>query len=683
MGKTTVTIHVAPTGNDSWSGRIPAPDATGKDGPLATLEQARDLARIERQKNGPNTKIQILIHGGVYRRQTPLVLTAEDSGTAEAPTVWRGCGDEPTVVTGLQPLPAAWKPGEGGVWTLQLPTGAAVPTAFRQLFCNGRRLARTRWPKQGYLSVHGFAGSGEDDHKRRFRFYRGDVLRWENLDDAEFVVIHNWSESRLFVESLDETRDTVEFTGPAAYPFDFGGWNSFYVENVHGALGEPGQWYLDRRQSLLRLMPPLDVSDPNAAEFSVPAADTLIELRGIQGEAVTHIHIEDITFTGTRWQMPPAGYANPGGAEGPHVRPAGITFEHAQECTLRNCAIEASAGYAVELQDCRGCVVSHTTIREAGGGGIIIFDGCDNAVADCHIHDCGRLYFGGTGVVNPSGVRTHIHHNHIHHMPYCGIRGGNWGTPLSEIIEYNHVHHVMLVLDDGAAIFNAGIGSTIRHNLVHDSIGGRHGFALGLYLDEYRTGVLMEKNVVYNTGSALLHLHNNYGNTIVNNIFANGGAQQVSWTTFHGTHFGRRVQPYRHALNTFQRNIVYWREGCLSHNLDCNRWDLASQPELIDYNLYWKAGAQDIESPRLGRIPATQVRLGLGHCAQPGIGHDTLADWQELGLDHHSANVDPLFVDPGRNDFRLREDSPALALGFEPIDLSHIGPRDPEARDRL
>jgi hypothetical protein len=37
--------------------------------------------------------------------------------------------------------------------------------------------------------------------------------------------------------------------------------------------------------------------------------------------------------------------------------------------------------------------------------------------------------------------------------------------------------------------------------------------------------------------------------------------------------------------------------------------------------------------------------------------------------------ADPLFVDPQRGDFRLRPDSPALAMGFEPFNISQCGPR--------
>ena len=42
------TIYVAPNGNDTWSGRLAAPDAAGTDGPFATLERARDEVRARR-----------------------------------------------------------------------------------------------------------------------------------------------------------------------------------------------------------------------------------------------------------------------------------------------------------------------------------------------------------------------------------------------------------------------------------------------------------------------------------------------------------------------------------------------------------------------------------------------------------------------------------------------------------
>ncbi|WP_247236757.1 hypothetical protein [Telluribacter sp. SYSU D00476] len=49
--------------------------------------------------------------------------------------------------------------------------------------------------------------------------------------------------------------------------------------------------------------------------------------------------------------------------------------------------------------------------------------------------------------------------------------------------------------------------------------------------------------------------------------------------------------------------------------------------------------------------------------------------WNTLGKDQHSLYADPLFVDVDKFDFRLKENSPALGLGFRPIDMSTVGPR--------
>ena len=50
-----------------------------------------------------------------------------------------------------------------------------------------------------------------------------------------------------------------------------------------------------------------------------------------------------------------------------------------------------------------------------------------------------------------------------------------------------------------------------------------------------------------------------------------------------------------------------------------------------------------------------------------------MANWQEMGFDSHSIVADPKFVDPANDDYELHPDSPALKLGFKPIDVSRIG----------
>ncbi len=53
---------------------------------------------------------------------------------------------------------------------------------------------------------------------------------------------------------------------------------------------------------------------------------------------------------------------------------------------------------------------------------------------------------------------------------------------------------------------------------------------------------------------------------------------------------------------------------------------------------------------------------------------DEWQSWQEMGQDQHALIADPLFVNPDKDDYRLRPNSPAFKLGFEAIPIEKIGP---------
>jgi hypothetical protein len=92
---------------------------------------------------------------------------------------------------------------------------------------------------------------------------------------------------------------------------------------------------------------------------------------------------------------------------------------------------------------------------------------------------------------------------------------------------------------------------------------------------------------------------------------------------------------------TFERNIVLYDRGDL--------WKRDSDL-VADHNLYWNTAGPVV------------------------FPHDTdVTAWRALGRDQHSLVADPQCVDPAAGDFRLLPDSPALALGFVPIDTSTVG----------
>jgi hypothetical protein len=81
----SASYYVATNGNDAWSGQLPEPNAVGADGPLASLGRARDLIRATKSAGGLKQPITVFVRGGRYALAEPLVLTPEDSGTAQCP----------------------------------------------------------------------------------------------------------------------------------------------------------------------------------------------------------------------------------------------------------------------------------------------------------------------------------------------------------------------------------------------------------------------------------------------------------------------------------------------------------------------------------------------------------------------------------------------------------------------
>jgi hypothetical protein len=59
---------------------------------------------------------------------------------------------------------------------------------------------------------------------------------------------------------------------------------------------------------------------------------------------------------------------------------------------------------------------------------------------------------------------------------------------------------------------------------------------------------------------------------------------------------------------------------------------------------------------------------------------DEWTSWQAQGMDCKSVIADPLFVNPDKDDYRLKPESPAFKLGFQPIPIEKIGPYASELR---
>ena len=272
----------------------------------------------------------------------------------------------------------------------------------------------------------------------------------------------------------------------------------------------------------------------------------------------------------------------------------------------------------------------------------------ENVIADNDIHDLGLVYAPAVGIWVLQSGRNQILHNHVHDLFYTAISvGWTWGYGPNQskgnLIAFNHLHGIgKEMLSDMGGIYTLGEqpGTVIRNNLIHDISSFTYG-GWGIYTDEGSSDILIRDNIVYGCKSAGFHQHYGRDNIVRNNIFA-----------FNREHQLMRTRPEPHNSFTLENNLIYFDQG----NLLGTNW--TEGKFTTRKNLYYDTRGPDI--------------LFVGK---------SFSEWKSSGQDRGSVIADPLFVNAGNFDFRLRPESPALKMGFRQIDMTSVGPRVPAGAD--
>lgn len=393
-------------------------------------------------------------------------------------------------------------------------------------------------------------------------------------------------------------------------------------------------------------------------------------------------------------------------------------LESAEDCSIRNNTFLAVGGDAIRLQNNNARIrITGNEIAEPGSNGIFIgslqrghsrhdtFSGdvpsptewfrdrfdqdvtlkqwprsTDHLIQNNHIHDVGQIEKHSSGIVffGVVGNGCILSHNLIHHSPRFGISLlSGFGRV---IVEYNHLHHLSLeTADTGAVTVNRWYthprdpdllaGNIFRFNLIHDTIGcaaygkkleagGEHSKAGGrilvpyyswsLYFDNAPMDVLVYGNITArDTLGGIMISHYCQNVTVENNIFLDSERFQVYLLLrgeMENVRFRRNIFSYRNPAAGFMK---------LNVNQSADKVVHAVVTE-FDRNLY--------------HLPA-----GTALSFDSAFSAPDAAGWRTWGYDRNSLFSDPKFRDPSKGDYSLGPDSPALTLGFKPIDSSKIG----------
>ncbi len=635
------TRYVSTSGSDASDGTRVAP--------WATLEHARDAVRALRDAEEPPAGgIVIEVAAGAYRLAAPLTLGPEDSGTPEAPIVYRAAHGAEVRLTGAVEV-TGWTPVEAPEVRARLAPEAAdavlqadlraagladcgpVGGGGMEVFFDDAPLGLSRWPNEGFVRIVDVLGEKPVDIRGTVgdavgKFvYEGDrPERWIAEPDGWLhgYWFWDWSDQRQPIASIDVERHLITLEEPY-HPYGYRKGQWYYALNMLCELDRPGEWWADRERGILFLWPPGRIED---ARVTVSAAPRLLELRD-----VSHVSFEGFILEGSREHA--------------------VTVTGGRECRVADCTIRNVGGWAVRVDGGESHGVVGCRIHDTGAGGVALSGGDRRTLTPAghfaennHIHDYGRwlrMYQPGVSI---DGVGQRVAHNRIEHAPHMAIQfGGN-----DHVIELNEVAEVCYESNDAGAIY-AGRdwtmrGTVIRHNYFHDITGFEGRGCVGVYLDDMFCGTEVTGNVFRNVTRAAM-IGGGRDCLIANNIFVDCvpalhvDARALGWAadTVPTTMMDRlNAMPYREPP---------WSER---------------YPELLTI-------LDDEPAAPKGNVIARNIIVGENWDSIYGEARDYVT------MENNLIGVDPLFVDLEAGDLRLREDSPAWALGFEPIPFEEIG----------
>jgi uncharacterized protein YjdB len=526
---TAADYYVATNGNDSWSGTLWDPNATGTDGPFATIARAQTAVQaILANPNGRATPITVLIRAGTYYQQA-LTFTSADSGTATLQVQWENYPNEAPILSGGM-LVTGWTNTTGSTYQVTLPTSAVY---FENLFYNGGRRLRPRvggstaGPIGTYLRNAGpiylsgspppssppnvncaiyVSGSGWECFDR-FKFNPGDVSSsWTNLNppyptgDIELLDFEWWSVPKMRISSIDSVNNIVYLTGPVlqvALQHGFILNHRYIVENVKDLLTQGGQWFLDRSAVPWTLT---YIANPGEN----PPTDTVVIPQSSQ--VMTATGLKYVTFQGLQFQndnftVSSTGYIS---IQQEPLLTGAVSCYNCQYVTFNNDIITQTAGSGIEFKTTSNTATTayntfeNGALYDIGGVGIRVGEPPASTDTDANvpqfttientlIEGISRVFPSAPGIVQGSGHDNTYTYNDIYDGYHSGIevclaatcppgKTNSSGT-FNNVVSFSHIFDLYEgVTDDGGGIYFAtggpafaAAGNKILNNKVHDT----------------------------------------------------------------------------------------------------------------------------------------------------------------------------------------------------------------------
>jgi len=540
------TYYVSPTGNDGNPGTEAAP--------FRTITKARDVVRtVNSTMTGD---IVVTLRGGTYPLDTTIAFGPADGGM-------NGNFVRYLAYTGETPLLTGGKPITG--WTIADQTkniwkATGVTSRFRQIYVNGTKAVRARYPNLGTGGAPNFFRLTKVDTTGKALNIATTVgSNWKNLDKVEMHLMIAWADATLRLASttgmgsytkvkIQTTEENILFNRPypmlgIAFSSNPPKQQAYYLENAMEFLDVAGEWYLDETANTLYYMPRTG-EDMTKAMVVAPMLEKLVTVTGPNtANTVGYMSFQGIAFAHSTYMRPSQmGFldAQAGNysisstlSNKQYVgRPsAGVSVTNAHHIRFEGNLFSQMAATGIDLvSGTHDNAIVGNAVTDIGGSGITVGKFTADTATEFHVpynptdkaeistNDTIRSNLvtnvtteiqGAVGIGAGYPRYFVIEHNEVSYMGYTGITVGfGWTKTANAMtnnhINWNHIHHVNQILADGGNIYtlsNQGTGGQIQYNYMHDNTASTWAdyWLLGIYLDEGSSGFDISHNVSKNS----------------------------------------------------------------------------------------------------------------------------------------------------------------------------------------
>jgi len=662
---TAQTIHVSTNGNDKNPGTVARP--------VLTFDKAQELARKLSNKNS----VEVIFAAGTYYLPHTIVLTSADNGIT-----YRSETEGSAILSGGQLLNLTWKPYKNGIFEASMPADMVID----QLFVNGERQRMARYPN----AIPGMIIFDAWEAKPRIKTDSANnplrpekIASWKNPEGGYIhaMHIHLWGGMHYLIKGKN-ANGTLKTEG---------GWQNNRPSEMHGAyrivenifeeLDAPGEWYYNKAQRKIYFMPQVG-TDLKTAKVEVVRLKNLIEFAGSKVNPVQSVRLEGFVFR----QAARTFMENKEPllrSDWTIYRGGAVLFNGAENCTVENCEFDQLGGNAIFVNKYnKGIAIRGCYIHNCGASGVafvgdtsavrspqnfvdrIGFDKMDrtpgvrndNYPQDCLVENClitliGRDEKQTAGVQVSMSYKIRINHCSIYDVPRAGINFGE-GTFGGHIIENCDIFNTVLETGDhgsfnswGRDRFWAGdpkltvaevaknpemptwdmlAPNTIRNSRWRCD----HGWDVDL--DDGSSNYNIYNNLMLSRG---LKLREGYNRTVTNNIIIGSSIHPHCW--------------YPNSNDVIKNNII-------------------SRPYM---------GALMNRSIAPDGKWGKDVDNNLFLCEAK-----SMARYAVNGCDKNSVFADPQFVDAKSGNFRVKEGSPALKMGFVNFPMDQFGVQKPSLK---